>query len=106
MIMTVVPRDALEAVWPDARALLEDAVKTQRHSYHITDVYEGVISGMYELWLVLDDDKPVAAFTTRIVRFPNCKTLSVDWVGGGRIKKRRFLVPENMEEYAKGKYRK
>ena len=79
------PRDALDTAWPDARALLEDAVKTQRHSYHITDVYEGVISGMYELWLVLEEDKPVAAFTTRIVRMPNCKTLSMDWVGGDKM---------------------
>ena len=101
MIMTVVPRDALDAVWPDAKTLLEDAVKTQRHSYHITDVYEGIISGMYELWLVLDDDKPVAAFTTRIVRFPNCKTLSVDWVGGGRMTEWLPLLQETMTDYAK-----
>ena len=101
MIVTVVPRDALDAVWADARALLEDAVKTQRHSYHITDVYEGILGGMYELWLVLEEDKPVAAFTTRIVRFPNCKTLSMDWVGGGRMSEWLPVVLETMTDYAK-----
>ena len=87
MIVTIVPRDALDTAWPDARALLEDAVKTQRHSYHITDVYEGIQTGMYELWFVLEEDKPIAAFTTRIVRMPNCKTLSMDWVGGDKMSK-------------------
>ena len=101
MIVTVVPRDALDAAWPDARALLEDAVKTQRHSYHITDVYEGIQTGMYELWFVVDEDKPVAAFTTRIVRMPNCKTLSMDWVGGANMSEWLPDALEILTRYAK-----
>ena len=99
MIVTIVPRDALDTAWPDARALLEDAVKTQRH-YHITDVYEGIQTECMNSGLSL---KKISLSRPLLltVRMPNCKTLSMDWVGGDKMGKwlpDALEIPQDMQK--------
>ena len=74
MICTAVPTEAVDIVWKDVSLMLAKAVDTSKGKFHIQDLYEDLLDGKYNLWLILDDkgdDKVRAAITTRIIKYPN-----------------------------------
>jgi hypothetical protein len=81
-----VPREHLEAVWPIVRPMLEKAVKTAAGKMDIDDVLAGAQGGLYVVWLILVDGEAIASVTTRIIDYPKCKAMALDWVGGTRMK--------------------
>ena len=101
MIFTAIPREALDTVWLQARELLESAVRTQEHTYHVTDIYSFISSGHVVLWFVYENDVPIAAICTRIQSYPYMKSLCIDWVGGKKMSKWLDLVLETLTKYAK-----
>ena len=83
MRISLVPEKAVGRVWKDVEGILNRAVKTVKDKTSVIDILDGVFDGTYVLWVVLDDDdKIVAAFTTRLIIYPQRKTLALDWVGG------------------------
>lgn len=102
MIITLIPRDAIETVWPDAAELLKPSVRVQKETFHIVDLYELCINGYYNLWMVFDEDNTaVAAITTRVIRYPNRKSLSMDWIGGTRINEWLPMAQDVLSSYAR-----
>jgi hypothetical protein len=74
-------------VWKDVERVLEKSVATANGKAEVIDVLDGVFDGTYVLWVVLDDDNSiVAAFTTRLIVYPQRKALALDWVGGTRMR--------------------
>jgi hypothetical protein len=60
-----------------------------------------VFDGTYALWVVLDEDNNiVAAFTTRLIVYPQRRALALDWVGGTRIKEWGDQMIEVASRYA------
>ena len=74
MICTAVPREAIDIVWGDVSNMLNKAIETSKGKYHIDDIYQDLIKGYYNLWLIVDNkegEKVIAAITTRIIEYPN-----------------------------------
>jgi len=103
MIVSAVPPRYLSEIWRPVRQHLEGAVRTADKKYHVDDIYREVDSGYYGLWIVIDpeDDAIIAAFTTRIIQYPNRKAIALDWVGGIRMKEWIDLVLDEITEDAK-----
>lgn len=106
MIVTAVPSEALDVVWGDVASILHKSVETSNGKFHIDDIYRDVSRGDLGLWLVLDETSenqasPVAAFTTRIIPYPNRMALAMDWVGGSKMGEWLPVVIETLEGYAK-----
>ena len=95
------PERAIGHVWKDVEGILDKAVDTIKDKSKVIDILNGVFDGIYVLWVVLDDDdRIVAAFTTRLVAYPRRKALAVDWVGGTQMKEWEDQWVETMKRYA------
>ena len=65
------------------------------------DVLKGVFDDVYVLWVVMDEeDNIIAAFTTRLLVYPQRKGLALDWVGGTRMKEWEDQLISTMRKYA------
>ena len=81
MICTAVPREATDIVWGDVSVMLNKAIQTSAGKYHIDDIYRHINEGFYNLWLIIDDkedEKVIAAITTRIIEYPNRKAMAME----------------------------
>jgi len=81
-----VPKEHIDTVWHVAGPMIAKAVKTAAGKMDIDDVLFMTHAGVYVLWLILVDGEAVAAVTTRIIEYPKCKAMALDWVGGTRMK--------------------
>lgn len=99
--VTAVPQAVVDVVWPDVAPMMQRAVDTSGERYTVQAVYEEIMAGNLALWIVMDDAKPIAALTTRVVDFPLKRTLSVDWIAGERMAEWLPRVNELFTEYAK-----
>jgi len=81
-----VPKTHIDGVWPVVGPMLEKAVKTAAGKMDIDDILLGAHNSLYLIWLILLDGEVVAAVTTRIIDYPKCKAMALDWVGGTRMK--------------------
>ena len=85
MIVSLVPTEAVGHVWKDVEKVLEKSVSTVKDKAKMIDVLGGILNDTYVLWVVMDeDDSIIAAFTTRLLVYPQRKALALDWVGGTR----------------------
>ena len=101
MRISLVPERAIGHVWKDVEGILDKAVDTIKDKSKVIDILKGVFDGIYVLWVVLDDDdRIVAAFTSRLVAYPRRKALAVDWVGGTQMKEWEDQWVETMKRYA------
>ena len=95
------PSKAVRHVWKDVEKLLKKSVATAKDKSGTIDVLAGILNGTYVLWAVMDeDDSIVAAFTTRLIIYPQRKALVLDFVGGTRMKEWNDHLIDTMRKYA------
>jgi len=96
-----VPSEAVKHVWKDVEEILKKSVSTVKDKANMIDVLKGVFDDVYVLWVVLDEeDNIIAAFTTRLLVYPQRKGLALDWVGGTRMKEWEDQLINTMRKYA------
>ena len=101
MKVSLVPSKAVRHVWKDVEKLLKKSVATAKDKSGTIDVLAGILNGTYVLWAVMDeDDSIVAAFTTRLIIYPQRKALVLDFVGGTRMKEWNDHLIDTMRKYA------
>lgn len=96
-----VPQHLIDVVWDEAKGYLEAAIKTARGKFTIDDVRRGIDSGIYVLWVVMDGQDVIAVITTRIIEYPTCRAMALDWIGGKRMKEWIGLCNATMVDHAK-----
>ena len=101
MRISLVPSEAVKHVWKDVEEVLKKSVNTVKNKAEMIDVLKGVFDDTYVLWVVMDeDDNIIAAFTTRLIVYPQRKALALDWVGGTRMKEWEDQLISTMRKYA------
>jgi len=96
-----VPQEAIGSVWKDVEGILDKAVDTVKDKSKVIDILTGIYEGMYVLWVVMnEDDKIIAAFTTRLIQYPRRRALALDWVGGTQMKEWEDQLIDTMKRYA------
>lgn len=95
------PEDKVDAVWPQASAMIELATKTMKNKYKASDVKQDIADGKLRLWVAIKGSDIVAAFTTRIIQYPERRALAIDWIGGKQM--RGWLKPslDTAQKYAR-----
>jgi len=96
-----VPPEHVGLVWPEAEPMLIPAIATAKGKFNSEDIAEELKAGVLLLWIVADDMVPIAAITTRIVRYPQCNALAMDWLGGSRMREWLPQANETLLRYAK-----
>ena len=100
MRVSLVPKEAVGSVWKDVDEILKRAVDTVKDKSEVIDILAGVYEDMYALWVVMnDDDKVIAAFTTRLIQYPRRRALALDWVGGTQMKEWEDQLIDTMKRY-------
>ena len=95
------PSEAVKHVWKDVEEVLKKSVNTVKNKAEMIDVLKGVFDDTYVLWVVMDEgDSIIAAFTTRLLVYPQRKALALDWVGGTRMKEWEDQLISTMRKYA------
>ena len=101
MRVSLVPTEAVGHVWKDVDRVLKKAVATVDNKAEMIDRLDGIYDGTYVLWVVIDEqDDVIAAFTTRLIVYPQRKALALDWVGGTRMKEWEDQLIDTMRRYA------
>jgi len=95
-----IPRDMLDAMWPDAARWLKPAVDRSNGRTNISDTYADIASGNSVLWVVLKGDAPVGYYTTRVTSYPGCRAMVLDWIGGSGISSWMHETIEAMRKHA------
>ena len=101
MMISAVPKEAVNVVWADVNRVMQDSVETSNGKFHIDDLYHGIQTGLYSLWVIMEEEKVIAAITTRIIEYPGRKALAMDWLGGSKMKEWLPMAQETMESFAK-----
>mgnify|MGYP003133327321 FL=1 len=100
MRVSLVPKEAVGSVWKDVDEILKRAVDTVKDKSEVIDILTGVYEDMYALWVVMnEDDKVIAAFTTRLIQYPRRRALALDWVGGTQMKEWEDQLIDTMKRY-------
>ncbi len=95
------PSEAVRHVWKDVEKVLKKSVATAQGKSETIDVLAGILTDIYVLWVVMDDDDSiVAAFTTRLLVYPQRKALALDFVGGTRMNEWNDQLIDTMRKYA------
>ena len=88
-------------VWKDVEKILKKSVATAKDKSDTIDVLAGILNDVYVLWVVMDEeDSIIAAFTTRLLVYPQRKALALDFVGGTRMKEWNDQLIDTMRKYA------
>jgi len=99
--VSLVPTEAVGHVWKDVDRVLKKAVATVDNKAKMIDILDGIYDGTYVLWVVIDEqDDVIAAFTTRLIVYPQRRALALDWVGGTRMKEWEDQLIDTMRRYA------
>ena len=103
MKITPIAPQMLPDVWQHVAPLLDKAVSLNPELIKIQDVYEAALAGVYLVWVAVDEEKGefVGVITTRIISYPRCKAMAMDFLGGTRMKEWLHLAQEAVEEHAK-----
>ena len=101
MIISAVPKEAVGVVWAGVSRVMQKSVETSRGKYHIDDLYHGIQTGLYVLWVIMEEEKVIAAITTRVINYPGKKAMAMDWLGGSRMKEWLPMAQKTMESFAK-----
>ena len=99
--ITPVPLHAVDAVWPKVVGYMENAAAITDGKYTARDIYDDIQRGVYVLWIIVENDDIIGALTTRIVAYPNRRSMSIDWLGGTRLEELLPLFHPVMAQYAK-----
>lgn len=101
IVISAVPAEVLDVVWPDAAPLLEQAVETSGGRYSMERLWEELQERKLGLWVALEGTTPIAAITTRIAVYPDCKALAMDWIGGTRMEEWLPVAHEILGRYGR-----
>lgn len=100
MRVSTVPKESVKYIWKDVERVLEKSVDTAEGKVRLIDVLKGILDDTYVLWVVFDNDEIIAAFTTRIIEYPQRRSMALDWVGGSRMKEWLDIGMKKVIEFA------
>lgn len=104
LMLTPVPKEFIDPIWAQAAKVLQGSVDTVQGKLEINDIYDSIMADEYVLWIVVDygkGDEIIAALTTKLLDYPKCMAMSIDWIGGTRMKEWLPMAQETISRYAK-----
>ena len=104
-IVTLVPLNYINAIWPDVESLLKGGADRTSGRWDIKSLHFAIASGEQQLWVTFNTDNKITnALTTEIVEYPNKVSLAIQFAGGddGQANPDTMdIVLNKLENYAK-----
>ena len=96
-----VPTEVVPSIWEKVQSVMEKSIATSHGNFFPHDVFAHIMENYYMLWVVTVDGEIVAGITTRVMEYPNSRSLSLDWIGGSQMQKWLPMVQGIMVDHAK-----
>lgn len=96
-----VPTEVVPEIWDIVQEVLEKSIATSHGNFSPHDVLDHIMENYYMLWVATVDGKIVAAMTTRVMEYPNSRSLAVDWIGGSQMHKWLPMFQKMVVDHAK-----
>lgn len=87
--------------WPKVKDLLKKSVKYTYGRYTLGDIYDVLISGEYQLWVVYDGHEFKAALGTTITKYPQRKCVCIHFIGGTQLNKWKDKFLFSLRKFAR-----
>ena len=100
MKVSAVPKETVRYIWKDVERVLKKSVDTATGKVNLIDVLHGILNDTYVLWVVFDGEEVIAAITTRIIQYPQRRSMALDWVGGSKMKEWQDMAIEKITDFA------
>ena len=100
MKVSTVPKETVKYIWKDVERVLKKSVDTATGKVNLIDVLHGILNDTYVLWVVFDGEEVIAAITTRIIQYPQRRSMALDWVGGSKMKEWQDMAIEKITDFA------
>jgi len=98
--VSTVPKETVKYIWKDVERVLKRSVDTATGKVNLIDVLHGILNDTYVLWVVFDGEEVIAAITTRIIEYPQRRSMALDWVGGSRMKEWQDMAIQKITDFA------
>lgn len=83
MIITIIPKEFISKVWPEAAIYVDRAWEAAPGYYNSTDILDRVLNDIEVLWCVYNDNKEMlGVFTTAIESYPRSRSLVISSLAG------------------------
>lgn len=87
MKISLVPAHEIVKVWPEIEEILNKAIELSGGRFTPASILHECLSGSLSLWVVINDDKKImSAFTVRIVKYAQRKSLYLEVLAGEKFK--------------------
>jgi hypothetical protein len=103
LVCAPVPPEHVPLMWPKALPHVTRAERTAGGRMSIPSLYQSVSSGGHLLWIVFDTNlnAVIAAFTTRVARYPDMNAMVIEWMGGTRMAEWLGMAHDHIKAHAK-----
>ena len=91
----------INVFWPKVKDLLKKSVKFTYGRYTLDDIYDVLVSGEYQLWVVYNGDEFTAALATTITKYPQRKCVCIHFIGGTQLSKWKDKFLFNLRRFAR-----
>ena len=83
MIVTIIPKEYLSNVWPEASGYIEAAWDRAPGYYSAKDILDRIIKDLEVLWGVYDEERNmIGCFTTAIEEYPQARIMVITALSG------------------------
>lgn len=101
-LITPVPPQQIDAIWPHVSAYLDKAIKRAKDPIcDVEDLKRDCLEKDAVLWVAVRGQEIIAAIITRIENYPKQKILSIPWIGGKHLKTWMRPMLETLESFGR-----
>ncbi len=99
--VSIVPTEAVPLILSEIRPLVELLAPSIREQYTVDNLIDYVLTGYYDLWVVIRDNKIVGFIMARIIELPLSRYLSLQFAAGHGIRETSDEIIRVLTSYAR-----
>jgi len=84
--VSLIPPQYIDSCWDKIEAFIGKAAKYTYGRYTVSNIYDLVKEGDYQLWVAIDGTEFKGAVVTNIITYPQRKLLGMQFCGGDELK--------------------
>ena len=100
--VSLVPPQYIDTCWGKIEEFIGKAAKYTYGRYTVSNIYDMVKEGDYQLWVALDGADFKGAVVTNIITYPQRKLLGMQFCGGDELKLWKEPMLALLKRFAKG----
>ena len=98
---SLIPPQYIDSCWGKVEGFIEKAAKYTYGRYTVSNIYDLVKEGDYQLWVAIDGQDFKGAVVTNIITYPQRKLLGLQFCGGEELDTWKEPMLNLLKQFAK-----